>query len=130
MALKALPLRAQTGPPMALHQPATPGWAGLLRDWMRLLLGVRILHIATMGTVLQQPVLVTAAQQAVVLLGSDVGGYCRSPLLSDLLMQRRMARLESWLSTLLAGPVGVPLAGMSQGLASTGEQHAVWCMGA
>ena len=106
---------------MALHHPATPGWAGLLRDWMRLLLGVRILHIATITAVLQQPVLASLVQQSLLLLGSDVEGYCRSQLLTDPLTQRRMARLESWLSTLLAGPLGLPLAGLSHVGTNGGE---------
>ncbi|PRW59886.1 hypothetical protein C2E21_2006 [Chlorella sorokiniana] len=116
---------ATTGPPIVLHYAATPGWAGMLRDWMRMLLGVRILHIATVAAALQQPVLATTVQQAILLLGSDVGGYCRSPLLSDPLTQRRLACLEGWLSTLLTGPLGLPLVGLSQESATAGsEQHA------
>lgn len=64
---------------MALHHPATPGWAGLLHDWMRLLLGMRILHIATITAVLQQPVLASLVQQSLLLLGSDVGGLLPLP---------------------------------------------------
>ncbi len=111
----------QAGPPAALHHAATPGFWGLLRDGMRLVLGTRILHIATVAVVLQLPVLATVAQQILVLFGSDNGGYCRSPLLSDPLTQRRMVHLASWLSTLLPGPLGLSLAGLAHGRGGAGE---------
>ncbi|PRW59882.1 hypothetical protein C2E21_2002 [Chlorella sorokiniana] len=117
-----------TGPPEALHHAATPGWAGMLRDFMRLLLGTRILHVATVAVALQQPVLATTLQQALLLLASDVSGYCGSQLLSDPLTHRRLARLEGWLSTLLAGPLGLPLAGLPQAAATSGSNPRILCV--
>ena len=116
-----LTLPLQTGPPAVLHHAATPGIRGLLHDLGRLLLGTRVLHVATVGAVLQQPVLATAAQQAILLLGSDVSGYCHAPLLSDSLTQQRLARLAGWLSALLPGPLGLPLARLAGMYDTAGE---------
>ena len=117
------PSPLQTGPPAALHHAATPGIRGLLHDLGRLLLGTRILHVATVGAALQQPVLATTAQQAIVLLWSDVSGYCRAPLLSDSLTQQRLARLAGWLSSLLPG---LPLASLAEAQTTASKLAGGW----
>lgn len=86
---------AGEGDAVLLSRPATRGTLGALQDWLRLATGTRLLPMAVIGAVLQQPPLAVMVQQALlILLTSDNAGYCTSQLLSEPLMQHRLAALS------------------------------------
>ncbi|PSC70412.1 Kelch motif containing isoform B [Micractinium conductrix] len=89
---------AQDGDAVLLARPTTPGAAGAAKDWLRMLTGTRLLQMSLIGSLLLQPPLAVAAQQAALMyLTSDNAAFCGTRLLQDPLSQRRLAALWSFM---------------------------------
>ncbi|PRW58802.1 TIME FOR COFFEE isoform A [Chlorella sorokiniana] len=86
---------SKEGTAVLLHHAATPGLGGMLKDYLRVALGTRVLLQTVAAIILQQPPLAVLLQQCIIsAMVSNTSGYCACPLLDNPLAAQRLA----WLS--------------------------------
>ncbi|PSC71686.1 KRAB-A domain-containing 2-like [Micractinium conductrix] len=114
---------------LMMAQPPSPGLLGAAGDFLRLLLGTRLLSTCAITLLFRLPLpLAAATHTAVVLLARNNAAYCEAQLLAAPLAQERIAALVAALdvSTLAVLPQGAAVKQQLEDNWSNSRQHNVF----